>query len=133
MVGRARCALRADRRPASAVARADSRPIRGSTRCSSTKAEVVEAAVAELEYQNRLLDSFGIDASHKIVVHVGSVERFELELRPAEQCTLALVLENDERAPLDEVRASPSGSAFRRASDVFHLSARAVPRRPLDP
>ena len=37
----------------------------------------MEAAVAELEYQNRLLDSFGTDASHKIVVHVGSVERFE--------------------------------------------------------
>ena len=37
---------------------------------SSTRPDVVEAAVAELEYHNRLLDSFGTDASHKIVVHV---------------------------------------------------------------
>ena len=57
---------------------------------SSERPEVVEAAVAELEYQNRLLDSFGVDASHKIVLHVGSVGAVRSRVRPAERrCTLA--------------------------------------------
>jgi UV DNA damage endonuclease len=37
---------------------------------SSERADVVAAAVAELEYHARLLRAFGLDASHKIVLHL---------------------------------------------------------------
>jgi UV DNA damage endonuclease len=88
---------------------------------SSKKLEVVEAAVAELEYQNRLLDSFGIDASHKIVVHVGSVERFETGFdRLSEGTRSRLVLENDERTPLEQVLPLAERIGVPVVLDIFH-------------
>jgi UV DNA damage endonuclease len=88
---------------------------------SSAKPEVVEAAVAELEYQNRLLDSFGIHASHKIVVHVGSVERFETGFgRLSEGASSRLVLENDERTPLDQVLPLAERIGVPVVLDIFH-------------
>lgn len=88
---------------------------------SSKTLGVVEAAVAELEYQNRLLDSFGIDASHKIVVHVGSVERFERGFaRLSEGARSRLVIENDERTPLDQVLLLAERINVPVVLDVFH-------------
>lgn len=88
---------------------------------SSKKLEVVEAAVAELEYQNRLLDSFGIDASHKIVVHVGSVERFETGFgRLSEGARSRLVLENDERTSLEQVLRLAERIGVPVVLDIFH-------------
>jgi UV DNA damage endonuclease len=88
---------------------------------SSKKVEVVEAAVAELEYQNRLLESFGTDASHKIVVHVGSVERFETGFdRLSEGARSRLVLENDERTPLEQVLPLAERVGVPVVLDVFH-------------
>jgi UV DNA damage endonuclease len=88
---------------------------------SSNKAKVVEAAVAELEYQNRLLDSFSVDASHKIVLHVGSAERFETGFgRLSEGARSRLVLENDERTPLDEVLPLAERIGVPVVLDIFH-------------
>ena len=71
---------------------------------SSVNPSVVDAAVAELEYHNRLLDSFGLGPSHKIVLHVGSTDRFEAGFaRLSEGTRSRLVLENDERYPLTDV------------------------------
>ena len=39
---------------------------------SSEQPHVVEAAIAELDYHDRLLAALGLDRSHKIVLHVGS-------------------------------------------------------------
>ena len=88
---------------------------------SSERPEVVEAAVAELEYQNRLLDSFGTDASHKIVVHVGSVERFETGFaRLSDGARSRLVVENDERTALDQVLPLAERIGVPVVLDVFH-------------
>jgi UV DNA damage endonuclease len=78
---------------------------------SSTREEVVAAAVAELDYHDRLLSAFGLDASHKIVLHVGSgaggrqvCARFAAGFeRLSPGARERLVLENDERWPLASV------------------------------
>src|SRR6188508_709005 len=79
---------------------------------SSSKPEVVEASLQELEYHDRLLAALGLDRSHKIVLHVGSgaseptaartrfAAAFERLGAGARQ---RLVVENDERWPLAEV------------------------------
>ena len=71
----------------------------------SARPEVVDASLAELEYQARLLMSFGLDQSHKMVIHLsGTVERF---LAAAERLSPdargRLVVENDERWSLGDV------------------------------
>jgi UV DNA damage endonuclease len=76
---------------------------------SSDRAEVVAAAVAELEYHDRLLTAFGLDRSHKVVVHVGSSgrgasARFGAGFAQLSQGAASrLVLENDEHRPLEPV------------------------------
>ena len=88
---------------------------------SSTRPEVVEAAVAELEYHNRLLDSFGTDASHKIVVHVGSVERFETGFAQlSDGARSRLVVENDERTALDQLLLLADRIDVPVVLDLFH-------------
>jgi UV DNA damage endonuclease len=71
---------------------------------SSERPHVVDAAVAELEYHARLLRAFGLDASHKVVLHMsgrpadGTAARFERgfeRLSADVRCRLAI--ENDER------------------------------------
>lgn len=96
---------------------------------SSAQSTVVTAAVAELEYQAQLLASFGLDRSHKIVLHVGSGasdpraarERFSagFERLPPE-VRERLVLENDERWPLEEVLPLAELLGLPIAFDVFH-------------
>jgi UV DNA damage endonuclease len=107
---------------------------------SSTGAAVVEAAVSELDYHARLLSALGLDRSHKIVLHVGSgasdphatrgrwAAAFE---RLGADARARLVLENDERWPLDAVLelASPLGLPV--VFDAFH-HALAPPARDLD-
>ena len=96
---------------------------------SSRNASVVEAAVAELDYHDRLLSALGLDRSHKIVLHVGSgasepeaaARRFAAgfdRLSPGAQARL--VLENDERWPLERVLelAAPLGLPV--VFDAFH-------------
>jgi UV damage endonuclease UvdE len=87
---------------------------------SSQSESVVAAAVAELDYHDRLLSALRLDRSHRIVLHVGSgaadpdaasrrfAAAFE-RLSPGAQARL--VLENDERWPLDRVLelAAPLG------------------------
>ena len=96
---------------------------------SSERPAVVDAAVAELDYHARLLEAFGLDASHKIVLHVGSGSadperafvRFAAgfgRLSPA--AAARLVLENDERWPLELVLALGDRIGTPVVLDVFH-------------
>jgi len=94
---------------------------------SSLQPAVVDAALAELEYHDRLLAALGLDRSHKIVLHVGSGAA---DPEPARARFLAafdrlsdgarerLVLENDERWPLDRVLEFGLPVVF----DAFHHS-----------
>jgi UV DNA damage endonuclease len=96
---------------------------------SSSRPEVVSAAVAELEYHNRLLTALGLDSSHKIVLHVGSggaasraafarfLAGFE---RLSEATRQRLVLENDERWSLEEVLHFAESLGVPVVFDVFH-------------
>lgn len=96
---------------------------------SSESPAVVAAAVAELEYHERLLSALGLDGSHKIVLHVGSgaaeptaaIERFTAAFGLLSDGARArLVLENDERWPLAAVLelAQPLGLPV--VFDAFH-------------
>lgn len=88
---------------------------------ASERQEVVAAAVAELEYHDRLLAAFGLDRSHKIVLHAGPPARFAAgfaQLSPGAAGRLAL--ENDERWPLDEVLALAGRLGTPVVLDVFH-------------
>lgn len=96
---------------------------------SSTRQSVVDAAVAELEYHDRLLSAFGLDASHKIVLHVGSgaaspssaYERFAAAFeRLSAGVAGRLVLENDERWPLESVLPLARKLGLPVVFDVFH-------------
>ena len=95
---------------------------------SSARPHVVAAAVAELAYQDRLLSAFGLDQSHKIVLHVGSgaadpvaSDRFAagFERLPAGPAG-RLALENDERWPLESVLALAERLGVPVVFDVFH-------------
>ena len=96
---------------------------------SSARESVVAAALAELEYHDRLLTALGLDRSHKIVLHVGSgaadpasaharfLSAYErLPAGPRER----LVLENDERWPLDSVLELAGRLPVPVVLDVFH-------------
>jgi UV DNA damage endonuclease len=88
---------------------------------SSSRPEVVSAAVAELEYHDRLLTALGRDSSHKIVLHVGSPERFQAGFEQlSEGGRSRLVLENDERMPLSEVLPLAERLGTPVVFDVFH-------------
>ncbi len=96
---------------------------------SSPREPVVSASVAELEYHDRLLSALGLDRSHKIVLHVGSgaaepeaaARRFSAgfaRLSPGAQARL--VLENDERWPLDRVLPLAAELGTPVVFDAFH-------------
>ena len=84
----------------------------------SGRPEVVEASLAELEYQALLLRSFGLDAAHKMVIHLsGTPERFLAAVeRLSSDAHARLVVENDERWSLEDVLALGLTTVF----DVFH-------------
>jgi UV DNA damage endonuclease len=88
----------------------------------SQRPEVVAASIAELEYQALLLRSFGLDTSHKLVIHLsGSPDRFAESverLSPASRSRLTL--ENDERWSLAEVLPLAGNLGLPVVFDVFH-------------
>ncbi len=74
---------------------------------SSPRPDVVENAIADLEYHSRFLGALGLGAEHKVVIHGGGVygdkaaasARFvETYERLSERIRARLVLENDERS-----------------------------------
>jgi UV DNA damage endonuclease len=97
---------------------------------SSLVTDVVEAALAELEYHDRLLTALGLDESHKIVLHVGSgaaADRNAARTRFASGVARLgsgarsrLVLENDERWPLAEVLELAEQLGVPVVFDAFH-------------
>ena len=88
----------------------------------SARPEVVDASLAELEYQARLLRSFGLDASHKLVIHLsGTPERFLAGVeRLSDAARERLVVENDERFSLEDVLPLGLPVVF----DAFHHELR---------
>lgn len=106
---------------------------------SSTEPLVAAAAIAELEYNAALLHALGLDASHKIVLHVGSgaaepdaaAARFAAAFaRLSADARARLVVENDERWPLDRVLTLAASLDLPVVFDVFHHSL-APPDDPL--
>ena len=88
----------------------------------SARPEVVDASLAELEYQALLLRSFGLDTSHKLVIHLsGTAERFLAGVeRLSDDARARLVVENDERWSLEDVLPLGLPVVF----DVFHHELR---------
>ena len=99
---------------------------------ASARPEVVDAAVAELDYHDRLLSAFGTCTRDRRP-DPRAVRGFE-RLTPG--AAARLVLENDERWPLDRSRAR-GAAGVPVVFDVFHARARAVvpgaSRRPRPP
>jgi UV DNA damage endonuclease len=98
---------------------------------SSERSHVVDAAIAELDYHDRLLGALGLDSSHKIVLHVGAGvadpsaarHRFAAGFeRLSEGARSRLVLENDERWPLDQVLELAGPLDVPVVFDAFHHS-----------
>ena len=96
---------------------------------SSVRPEVVDAAVEELEYHARLMTAFGLDRSHKIVLHVGSCAagredafaRFAAGFaRLSPGAAGRLVLQNDERWPVADVLPLARRLGVPVVFDVFH-------------
>jgi UV DNA damage endonuclease len=96
---------------------------------SSAREDVVVAALAELEYHDRLLGALGLDGSHKIVIHPGSGAadpesaraRFAAGYRRLSSGAAArLALENDERWPLDTTLAWARDLGIPVVFDEFH-------------
>ena len=96
---------------------------------SSVHPHVVEAAIAELEYHDRLLTAFGLGRSHKIVLHIGSgaagrdeaFARFAAGFaRLSPGAAGRLVLENDERWPVADVLPLAHLLSVPVVFDVFH-------------
>ena len=96
---------------------------------SSQSEPAVAAAVAELDYHDRLLSALRLDASHKIVLHVGSgaadptgaARRFAAAFeRLSPGARARLVLENDERWPLDRVLELAGSLGLPVVFDAFH-------------
>lgn len=99
----------------------------------SPKEDFLANSVAEVEYHARLLAAFGLDASHKIVVHLGGVygdaeaaaARFAAGFeRLSDAARGRLVLENDERWALADVLALARRIAVPVVFDAFHHELR---------
>lgn len=97
---------------------------------NSPRREVVENSVKELEYHTAFLDSFGVDDTHKIVIHLGgiyddktqSLKRFIQACKNLDRRIKArLVIENDERcySIADALNASKA-IGVPVVFDVFH-------------
>ena len=95
----------------------------------SPEERFVAASVAEVEYHARLLSAFGLDRSHKVIVHGGGVygdaaaaaERFaDAFARLSEDARARLVVENDERWSLADVLALARRIGVPVVFDAFH-------------
>ena len=96
---------------------------------ASAQPEVAAAAVAEVEYHARLLGALGFDASHKIVLHVGvgmvdapatAGRLVRMWERLSDAARRRVVLENDERWPLEDVLGLSARLDCPVVLDVFH-------------
>lgn len=94
---------------------------------------VTSAGIAELDYHGRMLTAFGLDASHKIVIHLGgaygepeaALARFASSYaRLSAAARERLVLENDERWPLADVLALAGRLGTPVVFDAFHHALR---------
>lgn len=95
---------------------------------SSARPEVVDAAIGELAYHDRVLMLLGVGPAHKIVLHVGSgsaspdaADRFADAVERLTPSTRSrLVLENDERWPIADVLVLARRCELPVVLDVFH-------------
>jgi UV DNA damage endonuclease len=94
---------------------------------------VTSAGIAELDYHGRMLTAFGLDATHKIVLHAGgaygepdaALARFAASYaRISPAARERLVLENDERWSLAEVLAFAGRLGTPVVFDAFHHTLR---------
>jgi UV DNA damage endonuclease len=95
----------------------------------SPREEVTRSSVAELEYHARMLRAFGLDASHKIVIHLGGAyddRRANLARTVAAFGRLSgdvqarLAFEHDERWSLEEALALAEQLDVPVVFDAFH-------------
>jgi UV DNA damage endonuclease len=95
----------------------------------SANEAVSEAAVAEIDYHAALLEAFGLDSSHKIVLHIGGgagdraawLERFAAGFaRLSRPSQARLALENDERWSLEDVLVEAGELGVPVVFDAFH-------------
>jgi UV DNA damage endonuclease len=100
---------------------------------ASANEAVAEAAAADLEYHAELMEAFGLDSSHKIVLHLGGgagdrvawVRRFAARFERLSRATRSrLALENDERWSLEEVLAEAGELGIPVVFDAFHDALR---------
>ena len=99
---------------------------------NSPHPEVVERAIADLLFHAQFLDALGVDATAKIILHVGGVygdkkaalARFKMAFEKLPECVVQrLVLENDERSyAIDEVLTLCESLQIPAVFDVFHHS-----------
>jgi UV DNA damage endonuclease len=96
---------------------------------ASADEAIAEAAVRELDYHGELMSAFGLDRSHKIVLHLGGgagdreswLDRFGRAFgRLAPEARSRLVLENDERWSLAEVLPVAGELNVPVVFDAFH-------------
>lgn len=97
---------------------------------NSPRQEVVDNSIEELEYHTTFLDAFGIDHSHKIVIHLGgtygdksaSLKRFIVNCaRLPRRIKSRLVIENDERCyTIADVLEASEAIGVPVVFDVFH-------------
>lgn len=94
---------------------------------------VTYAGIAELDYHGRMLEAFGLDASHKIVIHLGgaygepdaALDRFTTSYaRLSAAARERLVLENDELWSLGDVLAFAGRLGTPVVFDAFHHALR---------
>jgi UV DNA damage endonuclease len=96
---------------------------------ASADGRIAAAAIRELEYHAELMDAFGLDSSHKIVLHLGGgagdrrawLHRFRHAFeRLSPEARSRLVIENDERWSLEEVLAAARNVSVPVVFDAFH-------------
>jgi UV DNA damage endonuclease len=96
---------------------------------ASADGAIAAAAVRELDYHGELMSAFGLDRSHKIVLHLGGgagdreswLDRFARAFgRLAPEARSRLVLENDERWSLADVLPVAAELNVPVVFDAFH-------------
>ena len=96
---------------------------------ASADEAIAAAAVRELDYHGELMSAFGLDRSHKIVLHLGGgagdrrawLHRFRHAFeRLSPEAHSRLVIENDERWSLEDVLAAARSVSVPVVFDAFH-------------
>jgi UV DNA damage endonuclease len=96
---------------------------------ASADDSIAAAAVRELNYHGELMSAFGLDRSHKIVLHLGGgagdrrawLHRFRCAFeRLSAEARSRLVIENDERWSLEDVLTAARNLSVPVVFDAFH-------------